>query len=44
MGDSFDTIWVEHLGIHESNPLDPKILGDANGAGDVDDVLRVDQD
>ena len=44
VGDAFDPVRVEDLGLHQAHPLDTEVLRDPYRAGDVDDVLRIDED
>ena len=43
VSDAFDAVGIEDLRIDQPHALDPEIPRDADGGGDVDDVLRVDE-
>ena len=44
VGDAFDPPGVEHPGLDQPHLLDPEILGQPDRAGDVDDILGIDED
>jgi hypothetical protein len=44
VGDPFNAVGVEHLGVHQPHLRNPEVLRDAERARDVDDVLGGDQD
>jgi hypothetical protein len=44
MSDPLDPVGVEHLRLDQAHLLDPEVLRNPNRTGDVDDVLRIDED
>ncbi len=44
VGDAFDAVGIEDFRVDQPHALDTEVLRDPDCAGDVDDVLRIDED